>query len=186
MDPFTKGGVSAENGSWVDANYGESQFVTDDREPVYALCHECSHLFKDNEPRFKNPHSDILEFCTEECARLNRCRFCEENPSVFVLYGGDEMAHCENVCTRGVYANEDQLKLGVAYWMETFPNAILSYQEWVVGYPQEPESWEWCYIPLGSNSEKLASGGGSVPKHLYWGRNLVGLKWESEDDDDDD
>jgi len=35
--PFTKGGISAESGKWVDAEYGSSQFVTDGREFVFGL-----------------------------------------------------------------------------------------------------------------------------------------------------
>lgn len=35
--PFTTNGISAENGTWVDSNYGESQFVVRGREFVFGL-----------------------------------------------------------------------------------------------------------------------------------------------------
>lgn len=118
----------------------------------------------------KNPHSDTNEFCSDECARLNRIKFCNENQKVFVLLHGTT----SESDVRGVYSNHYQLKLGVEYWMKAHPEDTLYYQEWTIGYPQEPEEWEWCYIPTSSNYLDLASGGAEVPQKIYWGKNLVG------------
>lgn len=144
-------------------------------------CTECGSVL--GEVRVQNAHSEHNDvFCSEECARLDRVRFVRNGPSMFVLFGREQDSDVS--ISHGVYANDEQLKRGVDYWMDLRPKEILSYEEWQVGYPNEPLSWEWCYIPLGSSSEKLASGGGSVPKHFFWGKNLVGITWETDDDEE--
>lgn len=139
---------------------------------MYFYCPECGNPLTDT--RIKNPHNEKEEFCSEECARLNRVDFCQQAARFYVLLGG------QGEC-RGVYS-KDNLHLGINYWMEMFPNEILSYQEWCVGYPQEPETWDWCYIPVDSDRDKLAKGGGSVPKKEYWGQNIFGVLWEGDEE----
>jgi len=148
--------------------------MKDNSEEGYILkmtmCARCAAPLPEG-VTIKNPHSAHKEFCSEECARLNRVAYCHEAMHIFVLNGDD--------AARGVYGSEEQLKLGVAYWMQERPTEILSYEEWVCGYPQEPEEWGWCYIPYGSDLQKLQAGGSAyIPKYSFWGTNLVGVDWE--------
>lgn len=136
-------------------------------------CPECGSPL---DQRIKNPHNEKEEFCSEECARYNRIDFCQETPKVYILFGGKDRS-----TSRGVYS-KDNLHLGVRYWMGIYPEETLAYEEWAVGYPQEPLGWEWCYISPNSNRDNLAAGGGLVPKKEYWGKNLVGVTWEADEE----
>jgi hypothetical protein len=92
--------------------------------------------------------------------------------TVWVLFGE------EDAC-KGVYLSEKDLKEGVDYWMKLNPKETLSYQEWQANYPYEPNSWDWAYINPDSVPHTLASGGGSVPQRMYWGKNLIGVIWNA-------
>lgn len=76
----------------------------------------------------------------------------------------------------GVYSTLEKLSKGIDYWMKESPREILSYAEWNLNYVQEPNSWEWAYIPLHAKLSRLTRGGGTPPLRKYWGHNLLALQ----------
>lgn len=92
---------------------------------------------------------------------------------IWILYGDND------ICM-GVYTSMRALKKGVDYWIKEEPNTTLTYTEWKANFGIEPECWEWVYIPKKETLNKLRSGGSDyIPERKYWGKNLVGIKWNS-------
>ncbi len=106
-----------------------------------TFCVECgNHLSK----RVKNPHNSKDEFCSQECAKLERTRYLETGPKNFLLYGEG------NAALLGVFHSWEALLRGASYQTDIHksmkePLGKLFYELWIADYPQGAK--EWDYLP---------------------------------------
>ena len=76
----------------------------------------------------------------------------------------------------GLYSSKKQLRKGVDVWIKKKPTDILYYEKFEVNDPYNSATWDWCYIPKGSDLEELSIRGAEcIPTEVFWGANLIHL-----------
>lgn len=99
-----------------------------------------------------------------------------ENKFKFVLLHSNQ--NSDNYRVLEVLNSLKELSTAVDVYIKYFPNSIFVHH---VIDGEETIFWDWCCIPFNADNTVLSAGGGSVPKKLYWGKNLVNNELDDND-----